>query len=58
MATNPHLEESEQKKFIQELLDQRRALWGVVENTAPMDKGALELLKSRLKNESKAIAVK
>lgn len=59
IATNPHLtEESEQKKLIQELLDRRNAIWGVVENTAPLDKAALDLLKDRLKKDSKSIRVK
>lgn len=58
ISSNPHLEGQEQKKFIDELLERRRALYGPTEHSAQFDKDALELLKSQLKNSSKAIKVK
>ena len=58
IASNPHLKPEDQKAFIKELQDRRRALYGVGENTAPLDKAALDMLKSQLKNSSKAITVK
>lgn len=58
ISTNPHLDEQQAKQFMQELLDRRRAVWGPTEHGAELDKEALELLKSRLKNDSKAIKVK
>lgn len=58
ISTNPHLEGREATKFVEELLDRRRAIWGVEEHTASLDKEALEMIKRQLKNNSKAIKVK
>lgn len=58
VSSNPHLKPEDQKSFIKELQDRRRSLYGVAENTAPLDKDALEMLKAQLKNNSKAIKVK
>lgn len=58
IASNPHIDPAEAKSFAQDLLDRRRAIYGIEDNAAPLDKEALELLKAQLKNTSKAIAVK
>lgn len=58
IATNPHLGEADQKSLVEELLSKRRALYGPNVSHAPLDKAALDLLKSQLKNSSKAIKVK
>lgn len=58
VATNPHLEESQAKAFLQDLLDRRRQLWGPDEHGGTLDKDALDLLKAQLKNNSKGIQVK
>ncbi len=58
IATNPTLDPAEATKFVEELMDKRKALWGTPANNAPLDKEALLLLKDRLKNSSKSIAVK
>lgn len=58
ISTNPHLEPKEAEKFLKDLLDRRRALWGPAENDVPLDRAALDSLKNRLKKESNAIKVK
>lgn len=58
ISTNPHLEEQQQKAFLQDLLDRRRQVWGPDDHSGDLDKSALEALKAQLKNNSKAIKVK
>lgn len=52
------MEPAEAKKFVDDLMDRRRALWGPEISDAPLDKQALELLKQQLQKSSKAIKVK
>lgn len=58
ISTNPHLEGREATKFVEELLDRRRAIWGVDDRATSLDKEALEMIKRQLKNNSKSIKVK
>jgi hypothetical protein len=58
ISTNPHLDPKEAEKFLNQLMDRRRSLWGPAVSDAPLDKAALEMLKGQLKNNSKAIKVK
>lgn len=58
VSTNPHLEPIDAKAFLEELLDRRKALWGPDVHGGSIDTAALDLLKSQLKNNSKAIKVK
>lgn len=63
IAHNPHMEEAKAKELIEELIDQRRRLLGVEVNTAPLDRAALDALKSQFKGDPAkkgrtAIAVK
>lgn len=58
ISTNPHLEAREATKFVDELMERRRAIWGVDEHAGSLDKEALEAFKLQLKNNSKSIKVK
>lgn len=58
IATNPHLEQPEAKKLIDELQERHRAVFGVPDHAGELDKEALDMLKAQLKNNSKAITVK
>lgn len=58
IATNPHLQEPEAKKLVDELMAQRRALWGPAEHGGTLDKSTLDMLKDRLKKNSNSIKVK
>lgn len=54
----PHMEPEKAQEFVDELLQRRRDIYGVEENTAPLDKEGLDALKAMLKDSSQAIAVK
>lgn len=58
ISTNPHLDGREATKFVEELMERRRSIWGVEEHGGALDKETLEMLKLQLKNNSKAIKVK
>lgn len=58
IATNPHLEQDEAKKLLQELLDRRRELYGPDEHGEELDKEALDALKQQIQNNSKLLKAK
>lgn len=52
VATNPHKEAEEAKKFVEDLIDQQRYMRGEDETPAETDFAAIDRLRNQIKKES------
>ena len=58
IANNPHTDEKSQREFAEELISQRKEIYGVQISDAPIDTESLDELKNMLAKNGSNIAVK